>query len=142
MSSLSLARTLQQVSGLPPTEQVAAPLRLGNYQVVPLTGARLRNGEEFALYYQVYGASEDPQNGRRSLTVTYRFFVLQEEAFVPIGQPIVYPQRSRSVQGWSFPLLNWPEATFKLEVTVKDDISGEVAAGQTIFGIDGPADAS
>jgi hypothetical protein len=39
------------------------------------------------------------------------------------------------VQGWSFPILNWPAATFRLEVTVEDRISGEVAAGQTVFGI-------
>ncbi|MCZ6746682.1 MAG: hypothetical protein O7C74_05645, partial [Acidobacteria bacterium] len=67
--------------------------------------------------------------------VTYRFFVLRDGEFSAIGRPIIYRDRTRSVQGWSFPLINWPAATFRLEVTVEDDISGEVTVGQTVFGI-------
>ncbi len=137
LSSLSLARELQPAPDVDPAAPVAAPFRLGNYQVVPLTGAVLRNGEEFALYYQIYGAAVEPSSGRPSLTVSYRFFVLREDGFRAIGAPVVYKRRDQSVQGWSFPLINWPEATFRLEVTVEDDLSGQVAVGQTVFSISG-----
>ncbi len=138
LSSLALARDLTPLEEGPAEAGTPAvvPFRLGNYQVVPKTGRSFRNGEEFALYYQVYGARPDPSTGQPRLDVTYRFFVLHDDRFVPIGEPVRYAGRSRSVQGWSFPILNWPAATFRLEVTVEDTVSGQVAVGQTIFGIE------
>jgi hypothetical protein len=140
LSTLSLARRLRPLEEAAPerAREAAGPFRLGNYQVVPKTERSYSEGDEFALYYQVYGATPDPETGFPLLDVTYRFFVLEEDEFVPIGQPIRYSGRTLSVQGWSFPILNWPVATFRLEVTVEDRISGDVAAGQTVFGIRSP----
>jgi hypothetical protein len=140
LSTLSLARRLRPLEERRAAQdrEAAGPFRLGNYQVVPKTERSYANGDEFALYYQVYGAAPDAATGHPLLDVTYRFFVLEAGGFVPIGQPIRYSGRSRSVQGWSFPILNWPAATFRLEVMVEDRISGKVAAGQTIFGIQTP----
>jgi hypothetical protein len=141
LSSLALARKLgpAPAAATEPGAPVVVPFRLGNYQVVPKTDQRYANGEEFALYYQIYGARHDPASGHPRLDITYRFFALQDSTFVPIGQPLRYTDRNQSVQGWSFPILNWPAATFRLEVTVEDALTGEVAVGQTIFGIDGGA---
>lgn len=137
LSTLALAHQLQPVADDQPRPgpEAAAPFRLGNYRVIPRTQASLQNGEEFALYYQVYGAARDATTGHPRLHVTYRFFVLRDGEFSAIGRPIIYRDRTRSVQGWSFPLINWPAATFRLEVTVEDDISGDVTVGQTVFGI-------
>lgn len=138
LSSLSLAQKLEPMETSEPLgeEVPAAPFRLGNYQVIPKTRPRFSNGDEFGLYYQIYGAEIDPASGEPRLDVTYRFSVLQNGKFTPIGGPIRYANRSLSVQGWSFPILHWPVATFHLQVTVKDMISGEVAVGQTVFSID------
>jgi hypothetical protein len=136
LSSLSLASSLEPLPGAESRETVAAgPFRLGNYSVVPRTRASMQNGDQFAIYYQVYGAAEDPETRHPRLQVSYRFFVLREGEFEAIGKPILYKNRTRSVQGWSFPLINWPLETFRLEVTVEDLISGEVAVGHTVFGI-------
>jgi len=137
LSTLSLAHLLQPVTeDLPqPGQEAAAPFRLGNYRVIPHTDASLRNGEEFALYYQIYGAARDTATGHPRLHVTYRFFLLRDGEFTAIGRPIIYGDRTRSVQGWTFPLINWPVGTFRLEVTVEDDITGDVTVGQTVFSI-------
>jgi GWxTD domain-containing protein len=136
LSSLALARSLEPLQGPAPQASVAAgPFRLGNYSVVPHTEASLQNGDQFSIYYQIYGAANDPATAHPRLQLTYRFFVLQDGEFVAIGKPIRYRERTRSVQGWSFPLINWPQETFRLEVTVEDLVSGEVAVGQTVFGI-------
>ena len=59
--------------------------------------------------------------------------------FVAVGEPLAMDERTEAVQGWSFPLKGWPQATFRLDVTVEDLVTGNVAVGQTIFTVEGAA---
>ncbi|MFQ5719895.1 MAG: GWxTD domain-containing protein [Acidobacteriota bacterium] len=140
LSSLALARQLQPIAGdpddiRPPVE----PFRIGNYQVVPKPDPQFTNGDEFILYYQIYGARPDPRTGQLDLNVTYRFSRFSEDRYIPVGKPIRYTHRTQAVQGWSFPLLRWPTSTFRIEVSVEDRVSGEVGLARTVFGIREPA---
>ncbi|MFQ5766710.1 MAG: GWxTD domain-containing protein [Acidobacteriota bacterium] len=139
LSSLALARRLTPLDELREEETGAAgpgPFRMGRYMVVPKTEPRFRSGDDFSLYYQVYGARTDPKIDQLNLEITYHFSVLTNGKFIPIGHPMILKKRSQPVQGWSFPLKKWPEATFRLEVTVVDLVSGDAAVGQTVFSVE------
>src|SRR5437867_1091551 len=71
----------------------STPFVLGNLRVLPRPDDVLRNGEDLAFYYQIYGPDTDPIDGRPDLDVEYRFFVAQDDGagglkFVPLGMPI------------------------------------------------------
>lgn len=135
LSSLVLAR---QASPLDAKADIAAahPFALGGLLVVPRVEPILRNGEDFSLYYQVYGAANDAE-GRAMLDAEYRFFVAAPDGERPVGEPIRIGSLTGQALGWSFPVVGWPVARFRLLVTVIDRATGRSATGMLEFSIAG-----
>ncbi len=138
LSSVTLASSLERVSG-GTTAAYAAPFVLGNLRVLPRPDDQFRNGETFAFYYQIYGPATDPIDGRPDLDVEYQFFVARgagvsgEPAFEPLGKPIRLTRQQSQVQGYSFPLKDWPAATYRLRVSITDNLSGRQSSRDVTF---------
>ncbi len=91
LSRITLASLLERVEGS--NNAYTTPFVLGDLRVLPRADDVLRNGEEFAFYYQVYGPATDPIDGRPDLDVEYQFFVAERDGagglkFVTFGKPI------------------------------------------------------
>jgi len=123
LSSLCLSETIEPVQGEAPVRE---PYVIGHLKVTPRLIPTYRNGDVFAVYYQIYSAA-------RELDIEYQFLVRQGNGYVPIGNPILYRAVSFPAQGWSFPLRDWPSSDFKLRVTVSDPAGGESASREIGF---------
>jgi len=123
LSSLCLSEAIEPVQGEAP---VWEPYVIGHLKVTPKLIPTYRNGDLFAVYYQIYSAAMD-------LDIEYQFLVRQGNDYIPIGNPIVYREVSFPAQGWSFPLREWPASDFKLRVTVTDPAGGASATREIGF---------
>ena len=130
LSSLTLARSLDPVETQ--SSSLKVPYILGKLRVVPRTDRTLRNGEEFHLYYQIYGAREG-EDGDLVLDLTYRFQGNTGAEWVDLGDPIEQTGMTGAVQAWSFPLQGWPPGEFRILVHVRDKNSGYPAEGRLTF---------
>ncbi|MBI4161222.1 MAG: hypothetical protein HY509_02105, partial [Acidobacteria bacterium] len=136
ISSITLARKLERTAA-GSTSARKVPFVLGNLRVIPRPGEMFRKAEEFAFYYQIYNALRDGATQRVDVDVSYRFFRrpagLDGEPFQALGEPMTLNHLREEVLGFSFPLRDWPEADYRLLVTVRDNLSGERAEGTAHF---------
>jgi GWxTD domain-containing protein len=130
LSSLCLSESIEPAS---PASGGAEPYVIGNLKVTPRLMPSYRNGESFAVYYQVYSALTDPDTLSPNLSIEYQFFVNQGGSWLPIGRPIRFDSVGNSAQGWSFPLKGWPTAEFRLRVTITDALNGQTASRDVSF---------
>lgn len=130
LSSLCLSQSIEPA---PIERQRVAPYVIGHLKVTPRLIPAYRNGDTFAVYYQVYSALDDPDTHAPNLRIEYQFLVNQGGIFMPIGRAILFDSVGNSAQGWSFPLRNWPTAEFRLRVTVTDSLTGQSAAREVAF---------
>jgi hypothetical protein len=130
LSSLCLSQSIDQI---PPDADTGAPYVIGHLKVTPRLIPTYRNGETFAVYYQVYSALTDPTTHAPNLQIEYQFSVNQGGTYIPIGRSIRFESVGNSAQGWSFPLRDWPAADFLLRVTVTDTLTGQVATREVAF---------
>ncbi len=61
-----------------------------------------------------------------------RIFV-EEPVYASFGNPIYLSHLQNPVQGYSFQLTDWPPATYRLEVEVTDNLSGERSVNEMTF---------
>jgi hypothetical protein len=134
--TLALSTLILGVSpeaGAPPAAaREGLPLGIAGQLSVPRIPPVLRNGEEFSLHYQVYGAGLDG-DGQALLAVEYRFLRYDHDEAVPIGEPIAVGPLHEQALGWSFPLIGWPSARFRLEVTVVDRLTTRATTAAVEF---------
>lgn len=130
LSSLCLSQSIEPA---PVEHQRVAPYVIGHLKVTPRLIPAYRNGDTFAVYYQVYSALDDPDTHAPNLRIEYQFQVNQDGIFMPIGRAILFDSVGNSAQGWSFPLRDWPTAEFRLRVTVTDSLTGQSAAREVSF---------
>ncbi|MEE9217442.1 MAG: GWxTD domain-containing protein [Acidobacteriota bacterium] len=112
------------------------PFVLGPHKVVPRPGHVFRNGQTLGVYYQIYNTRLAPDGGQVDLEIKYQFRMKDHDRMVRIGTPFTMKHQHETVQRWSFPLSQWPEAEYRLDVTVKDLVSGQVTTGEAFFTID------
>jgi GWxTD domain-containing protein len=136
LSSLTLVWRTEPATEAEASAPFKRPYVLAGRRVVPRLAPGLRNGETFSLYFQVYGAAP-AADGHVRLQVEYRFFVLEEDETRPLGEPIAPAVLNESAVGWQFPLVGWPVAAFRLQVTVTDAVAGGSASGSVDFTVDG-----
>lgn len=129
LSSIVLARHLARIN--PDTERPDA-FTLGRFRVVPELDATYHNGETFAFYYQVHGASFDPRDGKRRLDVEYSFAVKQDSGWLELSETLIYRNQTNP-QAWSVPLQAWPPANYRLRVQITDQVTGERTANDAYF---------
>jgi len=129
LSSLCLSADIGQVPG----DGAPQPYVIGHLKVTPRLIPAYRNGETFAVYYQVYSALTDPSTRAPNLQIEYQFQVNQGGSYIPIGRAIRFDSVGNTAQGWSFPLRDWPAADFRLRVTVTDALTGQVASREVAF---------
>ena len=112
------------------------PFILGPHKVVPRPGHVFRNGQTLGVYYEIYNAHPHPKTNSADLNIEYQFRWLDQDHWVRISSPFVLKEVSAPVQRWSFPLSHWPEAEYRLDVTVEDKVSGKVATREAFFSIE------
>ena len=98
LSSLCLSESIEPISGGATEPE---PYVIGHLKVAPRLRPLYRNGETFAVYYQVYSARTHPSTQSTDLSIEYQFFVNQGGSFIPIGRPIRFEGVGNSAQGWS-----------------------------------------
>jgi hypothetical protein len=138
LSGITLASRLEPVErrrGQPP-----APFVVGNLRALPRSDDLYRKGDDLAFYYQIYDPETDPIDGRPDLDVEYRFFVAQDDRagglrFVPLGTPVRLTRQRSQVQGYTFPLRDWPPAIYRLRVQVTDNLNSRLATQEVSFRI-------
>jgi len=130
LSSLCLSESIEPASG---EEAALRPYVIGHLKVTPRLIPAYRNGDTFAVYYQIYNSLSSRSTGLPDLRISYQFLVRQSNGFIPIGSAIEFDSVRFPAQGWSFPLRNWPAADFKLQVKVTDALSGQTAAREVYF---------
>jgi GWxTD domain-containing protein len=138
LSRITLAGLLERVEG--GRNAYTTPFVLGDLRVLPRADDLFRNGEEFAFYYQIYGPTTDPIDGRPDLDVEYQFFVAERDGagglkFVTLGKPIRLTRQRSQVQGYTLPLRDWPPGTYRLRVQVKDNLNEERSTEEVSFRI-------
>ena len=91
--------------------------RKGRLGVTARTSGAFRKSETLGIYYEVYGL---PGGDAARFRSSYRFYREMPHGAPPspIGEPILFEDRTGAVQGWAFPLAKWPEGRYRVEVTV------------------------
>ena len=56
--------------------------------------------------------------------------------YAPFGNPIYLSHLQNPVQGYSFELVDWPPAIYRLEIEVTDNLSGERSVNGMTFRVD------
>jgi len=131
LSSLTPVRLSETLAPEEPAWPYKRPFELAGRRLVPRLDPAYRNGQTFSVYFQVYGAMVGP-DGHRDLRVEYRFYVHGPDGVLPLGDPIVaYP--TEQAVGWQFPLVGWPTAAFRLQVTVTDGLQKRSASDALEF---------
>ena len=132
LSTITLARSLRPLEKREaPRSDLKVPFILGGLEVIPRTRAEVSNGEEFHVYFQVYGG-EDGADGAPIFEITYAFEGKAGGAWMALGKPVTQ-QGLHRVQAWSFPIRGWPAGTFRFTVKVTDLIGGESVTENLIF---------
>jgi GWxTD domain-containing protein len=136
LSGITLASRLERVEGVAPN--YTTPFILGNLRVLPRPDDAFRNGEDFAFYYQIYGPVTDPIDGRPDLDLEYQFFSAQDTGpgglvFVPLGKPIRLTRQRNQVQGYTFPIKDWPRGSYRLRVQVTDNVGEQRSTEEVSF---------
>ncbi len=129
LSSLCLSERIEAVKA---TQEPPAAYVIGHLKVTPRLLPQYRNGETFAVYYQVYAAARQ-SGGAPRLAIDYQFYVNQGGSYIPIGRPIRIGSSPNMAQGWTFPLRDWPTGEFRLRVTVTDESTSQSASREVTF---------
>ncbi|HET6278988.1 MAG TPA: GWxTD domain-containing protein [Candidatus Polarisedimenticolia bacterium] len=141
VSAIALASRLERLSDRS-SFGYSAPFVFGDLRAVPRADANLDSNERLLIYYQVHGAGIDAIDGRPDFNVEYRVRVARgigpdrEPMYVPFGNPINLSHLQNPVQGHSFELTDWPPATYRLEVEVTDNLSGERSVTETTISVE------
>jgi len=111
------------------------PFVFGRLRIVPRLEPVLAPGEDLAFYYQILGAALDPIEGLPDMDVEYRVFTDAGAADgpQPFGQPIRLTREQGFFQGFSLPITGWRPGTYRVRVTVTDNLTGQTASGETPF---------
>ncbi len=138
VSNIALASRLERVS-----ERGAfgysAPFVFGDLRAVPRAGDSLDSSEDLLIYYQIHGIGIDAIDGRPDFNVVYRILAARkagpdgEPVYAPFGNPVYLSHLQNPVQGCSFQLTGWPPASYRLEVEVTDNLSGEGSVNGLTF---------
>lgn len=121
LSSIVLGRI--QSDGGPPSE--------GHVMTVPDPTATFTAGEGMAIACQIYNARH--RDGRASLAVTYSFFQRRGDEVRQVGRPVSRPAQASESPAFEVTLRDWPEGSYRVQVTVTDDVARKQATAEEDF---------
>jgi GWxTD domain-containing protein len=129
LSSLTLATLLEttdQAEG-----DLKVPYILGNRKVVPRVDTNYPLNGTLTLYYQVYNAGE--QGGHPNLRVSYNFYQKRGSRYIKAGTAPPADGVQDRVIIYELPLQGWPKGSYKIKVTVEDNVNGSFAEREIPF---------
>ena len=136
MSSLTLARAALPVGSDSPTEDRDA-FRLGALRLMPCVQRVFGPKDDFAFFYDVYGAKRDPANNQPALDVTYVFEKKESSGWKKRGR-LPQPDQREERLGYTIPseaIAQWPAGDYKLTVQVKDKIANAETSASVEFAV-------
>lgn len=130
-------------------EQSARPFALGKVELHPETSRQFSTSQELSVFFLVYNPAISPATRKPDVTVDYAFYAR------PAGQPERYfnrttPQRfsadtlpkefdlaaGHQVQsGQAIPLKAFPPGEYRLQITVRDAVSGKQITRDATFSV-------
>lgn len=114
----------------------ATPFAAGSEEVVPRPGGLFRRGEALQVYLQHYGAAPDPETGRPSVDVTFRFERDGDARFHPrAGRSWRFPRVEGESVGLALPIPDWPDGRYRVFVELTDRVSGATTFSEGEFRI-------
>ena len=134
LSSISLASAIAPLEPSLITGKTDGPYVIGNLRILPRLTQTYRTGEELALYYQVYGATNDPASGSPSLDVDYGFYTVAAEENVDLGH-VSFSGQTNAAHGYAVSLKDWPIGPYLLRVSVTDRIAEATTSRDLVFEI-------
>lgn len=133
MSSVILADGLE--SAPEGSDSGRTPYVFGRWRLVPRLEPELKRSQSAAFYFQVYNARPDPVTGRPLLDVSYRFHVLRDGQFEPIGEAIVLTAQTTEVHAYTMPLASIAPGAYLVRVEARDTLSGQTTFREVLFKI-------
>jgi VWFA-related protein len=102
------------------------PLQIEDRRIVPSIGNVFRNRQTLYVYFQVYGAAENPQTRKPSLDAS--LMLLRDKSKVLGSQPQAIQEWTRGTRGtaivaMALPLRNLPKAAYILQIHIRDAVS-------------------
>ncbi len=117
-----------------PAGEKKAPYVFGHMEVIPKPGIGYAKDQDFAFYFQVYNSRKDAQTGHPLLDIRYQFLAKNDDGeYQPVGKPLELVGQVSAAQGTSFPLVDWPIGSYRLEVRASDRLSGQTAERSVDF---------
>jgi hypothetical protein len=84
-----------------------------------------------AVAYQVYNARR--QGKEPDLSVEYRFMMEAEGGLRPVARPVEVDHLKSETLGHSLHLQGWPEAAYRIEIRLTDNLAGLTVTGGGSF---------
>lgn len=136
-----------QFQRLPETPNTGEPpmFVLGDLWIVPSAGRKFPQGNPLAVYLHVYNFQLDQTTGSPDLEVTYRLFrdeVLVDQFIDTRGASIDYFSQDRVVLLQGLPTTQMGPGRYRLEITVRDRLTGRTTSAQTRFEVAPRAEAT
>jgi hypothetical protein len=113
------------------------PLREGSVILVAEPVPAFVPEDSMAFAYQVYNAC---RRGKvPDLSVEYRFMMEGEDGLRQVGQSVSQEHLNKETFAFSLPLHGWPEATYRVEIRVTDNLDGATVTGEENFVVRSPS---
>jgi GWxTD domain-containing protein len=134
LSDLVLASRVEAAPS-PPSSSLKQPFLHGRLRIVPDIDGKFSAGAELGFYYQVYGATAGPVDGKPRLDLEYRIERLDAAgaAAEPMGGSVALEGQRDPTQAFSFPLTQWPAGSYRLTVRVTDRLASVSAERRAEF---------
>ena len=129
LSSLVLASSIEYSEG-----------REGKFasgiSITPKADPEFSKTDDFGIYYIVYNLEKHEETEQPDFDISYQFYEKGDGEYEAIGPPIIKENVRHEIQGWTFPLREWPIGNYMLEILIADNISGRTISGSVEFSIE------
>jgi len=109
------------------------PVREGSIALVAEPVPVFVPGETMAFAYQVYNAGR--QGSEPDLSVEYRFNMEGEGGLHKVAGPVRMDHLKNETLAYSLSLQGWPEAIYRVEIQVTDNLAGVTVTGEGSFAV-------
>ena len=107
------------------------PLREGSIVLVAEPSPVFRPIETLSFAYQIYNAHRSRR--QPDLDVEYRFSMEVADGLHQVGRSILLQHLTSETLAYSLPLQGWPEAAYRIEIRVTDNLSKLSVTGEAPF---------